>query len=209
MTGIVLTKGGRINLAKEAPSLTKVSVGLGWKPNNFNTGTDFDLDASVFICTNASGSAQLISNDYFVFYGKHTEPEGAVEHSGDSRNGTLNIDFGVDANGRKIEVDEIVTVDFTKLAANVDELSFIVTIHEADDRKQNFGQVSGSVIVLRDDVSGKILGSYSLEDDFSTETAVQFGSLYKKDGAWLFKAVGAGYNKGLADFVLAYGGTLA
>lgn len=65
------------------------------------------------------------------------------------------------------------------------------------------------MIVLRDDVSGEVLAKYVLEDDFSMETAVQFGSLVKKDGNWTFKAVGAGFNKGLADFVLVYGGNLA
>lgn len=201
---IDLSKGGRINLSKDF-GLTKVTVGLGWKPNQFNTGTDFDLDSSVFICElSADGSPKLISDDHFVFYSKHSEPEGAVKHSGDNRRGDANVQFG-----EGIEVDEMVEIDLSKLHPSCTELSFIVTIHEAATRKQNFGQVSNSVIALRDDASGKVLAKYALEDDFSTETAVQFGSLYKKDGQWLFKAVGAGYNKGLADFVVAYGGNLA
>lgn len=202
---IDLTKGGRINLSKSNPTLTKLAVGLGWKPNQFSTGSQFDLDASVFLCkTGADGSAKLVGDDYFVFYNHTSEPQGAVVHSGDSKDGSLNIDFG---NG--VEVDEIVSIDLTKLSPEVDEISFIVTIHDAVARKQNFGQVSNSVIVMRDDVSGEVLAKYVLEDDFSMETAVQFGSLVKKDGSWTFKAVGAGFNKGLADFVLVYGGTLA
>ena len=202
---IDLNKGGRINLSKSNPTMTKLAVGLGWKPNQFSTGSQFDLDASVFLCkTGADGSAKLVGDDYFVFYNHTSEPQGAVVHSGDSKDGSLNIDFG---NG--VEVDEIVTIDLAKLSPEVDEISFIVTIHDADVRKQNFGQVSNSVIVLRDDVSGEVLAKYLLEDDFSMETAVQFGSLVKKDGSWTFKAVGAGFNKGLADFVLAYGGSLA
>lgn len=202
---IDLNKGGRINLSKSNPTLTKLAVGLGWKPNQFSTGSQFDLDASVFLCkTGDDGSAKLVGDDYFVFYNHTSEPQGAVVHSGDSKDGSLNIDFG---NG--VEVDEIVSIDLAKLSPEVDEISFIVTIHDADVRKQNFGQVSNSVIVLRDDVSGEVLAKYVLEDDFSMETAVQFGSLVKKDGSWTFKAVGAGFNKGLADFVLAYGGSLA
>ena len=202
---IDLNKGGRINLSKSNPTLTKLAVGLGWKPNQFSTGSQFDLDASVFLCkTGADGSAKLVGDDYFVFYNHTSEPQGAVVHSGDSKDGSLNIDFG---NG--VEVDEIVSIDLAKLSPEVDEISFIVTIHDADVRKQNVGQVSNSVIVLRDDVSGEVLAKYLLEDDFSMETAVQFGSLVKKDGSWTFKAVGAGFNKGLADFVLAYGGSLA
>lgn len=202
---IDLTKGGRINLSKTNPSLTKLAIGLGWKPNQYSTGTEFDLDASVFLCkTDTAGNAKLLSDDHFIFYGHRTDPQAAVLHSGDSRDGSLNIDFG---NG--VEVDEIVTIDLAKLSAEIDEISFIVTIHDAVARKQNFGQVANSVIVLRDDVTGAVLAKYALEDDFSMETAVQFGSLVKKDGNWTFKAVGAGYSKGLADFVLVYGGNLA
>lgn len=202
---INLTKGGRINLAKEAPSLTKVTVGLGWKPNSFNTGASFDLDASVFLCAvDANGDAKLLSDNYFVFYNQPREPEGAVVHSGDSTDGTNDVAFG-----GGISVDEQVSIDLTKLNPSIGEISFIVTIHEADARKQNFGQVAGSVIALRDDATGTVIGKYELEDDFSTETAVQFGSLVRKDAGWIFKAVGAGYKKGLADFVLIYGGTLA
>lgn len=200
MTTINLTKGARINLQKEAPSLSVVSVGLGWKPNQFNTGTKFDLDASVFLL---DANEKLISDRHFVFYNNESEPEGAVKHSGDNRDGTADIDFG---NG--IEVDEVVTIDLAKLSPRVEQISFIVTIDEADTRKQNFGQVAKSVIALRDDSNHNVLAKYALEDDFSTETAVQFGSLVKKDGAWVFKAVGAGFNKGLIDFVRVYGGNV-
>lgn len=202
--GIDLTKGGRINLSKEAPGLTKVSVGLGWKPNQYSTGQSFDLDASVFVCSlDAAGSAKLLSDNHFVFYNNPTDPEKAVKHSGDNRSGDLNMAFG-----GGIEVDEVVEIDLSKLHPNCGEISFIVTIHDAITRKQNFGQVTQSVIALRNDADGSIIAKYALEDDFSSETAVQFGSLYKKDGNWMFKAVGAGFNKGLADFVVVYGGNL-
>lgn len=195
---ISLVKGGRINLSKEHPSLTKVRVGLGWAPNGTDTGAEFDLDASLFVCKNdASGSPKLIADEYFVFYGNKTSPDGAVQHTGDNRTG--------DAAGD----DETILVDLSKLNAAADELSFIVTIYEYDVRKQNFGQVGSSYIKLYNDETGAEIAKYSLEDDFSTETAVQFGSLYKKDGAWSFKAVGTGYKKGLGDFVTAYGGNLA
>lgn len=189
---INLEKGGRINLSKEAPSLTKVRLGLGWQPNGYDTGADFDLDVSIFVCSNASGAPKLLADEYMVFYNNLKSPDGAVIHSGDSRKG--------DAAGD----DETLTVEFPKLDARADEVSIIVTIHNADERRQNFGQVGGSYIKLYDDATGVVLAQYALEDDFSTETAVQFGSLFKKDGQWLFKAVGAGYKKGLADFVNIY-----
>lgn len=203
MAGIVLTKGAKINLAKEAPGLTKVKVGLSWGENKFNTGADYDLDASVFCCAadpSAPAGTRLLTNEYLVFYGSAglSEPEGAVKHSGDNKTGNAPGD------------DESITVDLAKLNPKVDELSFIVTIFEADTRKQNFGQIPGSSITLYDGVTGAELAKYSLEDDFSTQTAVQFGSLKKRaDGAWSFAAAGNGYNKGLGDFVLLYGGTLA
>lgn len=197
MSGINLTKGGRINLSKTTPGLTKVRFGLSWGEHKFTTGHPYDLDGSVFMCSTSSGAPQLISNDHFVFYGNVHSPDGAVVHSGDNRTGDKAVD------------DEVITVDLSALGANVDELSFVITIHEADIRKQNFGQIPGSSITMTDEATGTLLAKYSLEEDFSTETAVQLGSLYKKDGEWLFKAVGAGFTKGLGDFVLAYGGTLA
>jgi tellurium resistance protein TerD len=198
---IDLKKGGRINLQKEAPALTKVSIGLGWKPNAFNTGTKFDLDASVFLL---DANEKLISDAHFIFYNQPDDPQRAVHHSGDNRDGTADIAFG-----DGIEVDEVITIELAKLDPRVEQLSFIVTIDDADTRKQNFGQVTKSIIALRDDSNMNVLAKYPLEDDFSSETAVQFGSLVKKDGAWVFKAVGAGFNKGLADFVVVYGGNLA
>ncbi len=194
---INLEKGGRINLSKDVPALKRVRLGLGWDVNAFDTGRDFDLDASVFICKpDAQGNATLISDRHLVFYNQPASPDGAVAHRGDNRTGAATGD------------DETITVDLTKVSPDVAEMSFIVTIHEAAERRQNFGQVRNSYIKLYDDETNKEVAKYSLEDDFSTETAVQFGSLYKKDGAWLFKAVGAGYKKGLADFVIAYGGSL-
>ncbi len=195
--GIDLSKGGRISLSKEAPSLKNVAVGLGWHPNPTNTGSAFDLDASVFILSNASGAGKLLSDQHFIFYNNLKSPNGSVVHSGDCRTGASAGD------------DETINIELGALEANVDEISFIVTIHDATNRKQNFGQVSNSFIRLYDKDTGVEIAKYSLEDDFSNETAVQFGSLYKKDGAWMFKAVGMGYNKGLDAFVTAYGGDLS
>lgn len=214
MSGINLSKGAKINLAKEAPGLTRVLVGLSWGENKFNTGSQYDLDCSVFCLqadTSAPAGSKLLSNDYFVFYGKTSEPEGAVTHSGDNKT------------GQGSGIDESVVIDLAKLNPTIDELSFIVTIFEAVERKQNFGQIPGSSIALYNldmlpngaksqpaELAAAQIAIYSLEDDFSTSTAVQFGSLKKRaDGAWSFGAAGNGYDKGLADFVLLYGGTLA
>jgi len=184
-----LEKGGRFNLSKEAPTMTKVKLGLGWDANGFDTGVDFDLDVSVF---GLGASGKIVNNDHFIFYNQPKTPNGSIVHTGDNRKG--------DAVGD----DEGVDVDLSLLSADVTELSVIVTIDKATERKQNFGQVKNSYIRMVNADTGVELARYSLEDDFSAETAVQFGSLYKKDGQWLFKAVGAGFKKGLADFVTAY-----
>lgn len=192
---INLEKGARINLSKEAPGMTKVRCGLGWDANAFDTGGEFDLDVSVFVCgADAAGNPKLLGDEFFVFYNNPVTPDKAVQHSGDSRKGEGAGD------------DETLNVDLSRMDPRATELSIIVTIHKADERGQNFGQVRNSYIKLYNDATGEEIAKYALEDDFSTVTAVQFGSLYKKDGAWLFKAVGAGFKKGLADFVRVYGG---
>ena len=199
---INLTKGSRINLTKEAPTLTKLRVGLGWMANATDTGADFDLDVTAFGLTlDAQGEPKLAGRktdpDYIVFYNNDKSVDGAIIHSGDSRKGEASGD------------DETITIDLTLLSPTVDEISFIVTIHEAIARRQNFGQVPKSHIALYDDATGNLIARYDLGEDFSSETAVQFGSVYKReDGAWAFKAVGAGYNLGLDAFVTGYGGVL-
>lgn len=211
---INLTKGGKINLSKEAPGLNHVLIGLQWGKNQFNTGAEYDLDCSVFVCKadpSSPAGARLISDKHFVFYNQPTDPEGALTHSGDERSGA------------KAGLDESVDIRLDKLNPAVEELSFIVTIHDAIARKQNFGQIPGSSIALYNadklpngaastdaELAAAQIAVYSLEDDFSTSTAVQFGSLRKRaDGAWSFGAAGNGYEKGLGDFVVLYGGNLA
>ena len=199
---INLTKGSRINLAKEAPALKRLRVGLGWKPNETDTGFDFDLDVTAFGLQVVGDNPDWIGSrnhpDFMVFYGNHQSIDGAIVHSGDNRTGAGDGD------------DESITIDLSILDKRVDEISFIVTIDDAITRRQNFGQVPKSHIALYNDETGDLIARYDLGDDFSNETAVQFGSVYKReDGAFAFKAVGAGYNLGLAEFVKGYGGNPA
>lgn len=184
-----LEKGGRFNLSKEAPGLAKLKLGLGWDANAFDTGGSFDLDVSIF---GLGANGKIVNNEHFIFYNQLQTGNGSIIHKGDNKEGAGAGD------------DETILVDLSKLDPGVTEVSVIVTIHEADVRKQNFGQVRNSFIKLYNDETGVILAQYNLEDDFSVETAVQFGSLFKKDGNWQFKAVGAGFKKGLGDFVGIY-----
>ncbi len=187
---INLKKGESINISKREPSLRMIRVGLGWDKRG-DSGADFDLDVSVFVCRlNAAKEPKLIADEYFVFYNNKQSPDGAVLHSGDNRSGNGAGD------------DESINVDLSKLHAEAQEISFIVTIHEADARNQNFGQIQNAYIRLYD--GDKIIADYDLDAMFSSETAVQFGSFFRLDGEWLFKAVGAGYRLNLNDFIEGY-----
>ena len=182
---INLQKGERIEIG-----LQKVGVGLGWDPNR-STGYDFDLDASAFMLAE---DKKLPADEFFVFYNNLVSPDGAVESSGDDRTGG-NSDGGD---------DETLTIDLAKIDPRVKEIIFMVTIHEAAQRKQNFGQVHNSYIRIYDDVTNQEIAKYELDEDFSIETAVEFGRLYKRNGQWKFEAMGNGYKEGLQYFVDRY-----
>jgi len=182
---INLQKGQKIDIG-----LSNISVGLGWNPNE-GTGTAFDLDASAFmIDTN-----RLIPEEgYFVFYGNTNSPDEALLHTGDDPTG------GNSAGGD----DEIIKIDLTKVNKDIKEILFVVTIHEATSRRQNFGQVRDSYIRIVNDANGEEIAKYELGEDFSIETGVEFGRLYIRDGKWRFEASGIGYKEDLAYFLAKY-----
>ncbi|MGM9698029.1 MAG: TerD family protein [Prevotella sp.] len=184
---INLQKGQRIEIG-----LSKVGVGLGWDPNQ-STGYDFDLDASAFML---GENGKLPQDEFFVFYNNPLSPDQAVESSGDDMTGG-NSDGGD---------DETLSVDLTKIDARIKEIIFTVTIHKAEERRQNFGQVRNSYIRIYNAVSDEEIARYDLDEDFSVETAVEFGRLYKRNGEWKFEAVGQGYKGGLQFFVDKYVG---
>jgi tellurium resistance protein TerD len=181
---INLQKGQRENIG--APKFT---IGLGWDTNSSTTGTAFDLDASVFMLNDQK---KLVSDENFVFYNNLISPDGAVEHTGDNLTG--------DGDGD----DEQIKVDLTKIDSKVSEICIVVTIHEADQRRQNFGQVRNSFVRIFDPVTNEELLNYELDEDFSIETAVEFGRIYKREGKWKFEAVGMGMKGGLQDYVNKY-----
>ena len=183
---INLSKGGRVNLTKEAPGLKKIGVGLGWDVNSSDTGADFDLDVSVFMLDK---DGKIPNEKYFVFFNNLSSPDGSVVHQGDNRTGEGDGD------------DESIFIDLDKISPEIEEIVFVVTIYDAEQRGQNFGQVLNSFIRLYNLETNQEILKYDLEEDFSTETAIEFGRLYKKDGTWRFKAVGAGFNNGLQGFV--------
>lgn len=186
---ISLSKGGNVSLSKEAPGLTEVIVGLGWDPR-VTDGTEFDLDASIFI-TGEDG--KVLDDASFIFYNNKKSADGSVEHLGDNRSGQGEGD------------DEQVNVKLTGLAANVKKLVFAVTIHDADSRRQNFGQVSNAYIRILNKADGKEVARYDLSEDASTETAMIFGELYRHGDEFKFKAIGQGFAGGLLPLAKSHG----
>ena len=186
---VSLSKGGNVSLTKEAPGLTEVVVGLGWDPR-VTDGTEFDLDASVFIL---GENGKVLNDGSFVFYNNKTSPDGNVVHQGDNRSGAGDGD------------DEQVNVNLAGFAPETKKLVFAVTIHDADARKQSFGQVLNAYIRVLNKADGKEIARYDLSEDASTETAMNFGELYNHNGEWKFKAIGQGYAGGLAALASSYG----
>lgn len=186
---INLSKGDRISLSKEAPGLKKVGVGLGWDINATDTGAAFDLDVSVFML---GSNSKIPDEKYFVFYNNLKSPDGSVESLGDDRTGEGKGD------------DETIYVELGKVDSSIQEILFVATIYEAESRRQNFGQIRNSYIRLYNQETDLEVARYDLEEDFSRETSLEMGRLYRKDGEWRFQAVGQGYNSGLESFVNQY-----
>lgn len=181
---INLEKGQRVNV-----ELQKFTIGLGWDTNSSSTGVDFDLDASAFIL---GENKKLLSDENFIFYNNLKSPDGSVEHTGDNLTGEGEGD------------DESIRIDLSKITPNAYEICFVVTIHKADERKQNFGQVHNSFIRIYNTDTNEEIMKYELEEDFSIETAVEFGRLYLRTGQWKFEAIGVGMKGGLQDYVSKY-----
>ena len=187
---INLSKGQKVDLTKKNPGLKKIMVGLGWDVNAFDSGFDFDLDAAAFML---DASGQCPSDKEFVFYGNLVHPSEGVKHMGDNLTGEGEGD------------DEQILVDLTKVPANIERIAFTVTIYEAEARHQNFGQVSNSYIRLVDETTGTEMIHYDLGEDFSIETAIVVGELYRNNGEWKFNAIGSGFQGGLAALCGHYG----
>ena len=187
---INLTKGQKVDLTKGNPGLKKIMVGLGWDVNAFDSGYDFDLDAAAFL---VGADGKCPTEREFVFYGNLTHESESVIHMGDNLTGAGDGD------------DEQVMVDLSMVPANIERIAFTVTIYDADVRGQNFGQVSNAFIRIVDETTGEELIRYDLGEDFSIETAVVVGELYRHNGEWKFNAIGSGFQGGLAALCGHYG----
>ena len=187
---VSLKKGQKVSLTKDNPGLTRVVVGLGWDMNSYDTGGDFDLDAAAFLL---GDNGRVTGSGDFVFYGNLKHSSGGVEHLGDNLTGAGDGD------------DEQIKVDLSRLPASISRITFTATIYEAEERRQNFGMVNNAFIRICNENTGEELLRYDLGEDFSIETAVVFGELYKNNGEWKFNAIGSGYQGGLAALCANYG----
>ena len=187
---INLTKGQKVDLTKGNPSLRKITVGLGWDVNEFDSGAAFDLDAACFM---VGENGKCPTEKEFIFYGNLEHTTGSVKHLGENRTGEGEGD------------DEQIQVDLSLVPANVSRLAFTVTIYDSDVRRQNFGQVSNSFIRIVDDITGEEIIRYDLGEDFSIETAIVVGEIYRNNGEWKFNAIGSGFQGGLAALCNHYG----
>lgn len=186
---ISLTKGGNVNLSKEAPSMQRATIGLGWDARSTD-GSPFDLDASAFML-NASDKVRADTD--FIFYNQPKSSDGSLEHRGDNRTGAGEGD------------DETLRVDLGRVPAEVQKIAFAATIHEAEARRQNFGMVRRAYIRILNEADGQEIARYDLSEDASTEAAMIFGELYRQGSDWKFRAVGQGFAGGLGPLAKNYG----
>jgi tellurium resistance protein TerD len=188
---VSLAKGQRVSLEKIDPGLSEIFVGLGWDVKTVDTGVDFDLDASVFLL---GSTERLISDSHFIFYNNLASPDPAksVQHAGDNLTGLGDGD------------DEVIKINLKQVPADVEKIAITVTIHEAQERKQNFGQVQNAFVRIVNQQSQQEVVRYDLVEDYSIETALIMAELYRKDGEWRLNAVGAGYQGGLQALLDRY-----
>lgn len=190
MASISLKKGQKVDLTKTNPGLSKVLVGLGWDTNRYDGQNDFDLDVSIFL---VGANGKVSGAEDFVFYNNPKGANGAVEHLGDNRTGEGEGD------------DEAIKVDLKNVPAHIERICFTITIYDGEGRSQNFGQVSNSFVRILDEEKNAELIRYDLGEDFSIETAVVVGELYRHAGDWKFNAIGSGFQGGLASICNNFG----
>ena len=187
---IQLKKGQKIDLTKGNQGLKHIRLGLGWDTNMFDGGDDFDLDVSLFM---VGKSGKVEQDEDFIFYNNLKHPSEAVEHLGDNRTG--------DGDGD----DEEILVDFSKMPDRIEKIAVTVTIYEAKERRQNFGQVNNSYVRLVNSDNEEELLRYDLGEEFSIETAIVVCEIYRHNGEWKFSAVGSGFEGGLEALCRSYG----
>lgn len=186
---VSLTKGANVSLSSTESSLKKIAVGLGWNARA-TSGDDFDLDASAFM---VKEDGKVRKDDDFIFYNNTVSSCGSVRHTGDNRTGAGEGD------------DETIEVELINVPADIAKMVFVVTIHEADSRRQNFGMVNSAFIRIVNYERGTEIARYDLSEEASTETAMIFGEIYRYSGDWKFRAIGQGFRGGIEPLARSFG----
>lgn len=186
---ISLSKGGNLSLTKTDPGLEEIMVGLGWDVRSTD-GQPFDLDASAFLLAD---NDKVRSDADFCFYNQLSVAAGSVAHQGDNLTG--------DGDGD----DEQIKILLAQVPSDVSKIAIVVTIHEAEARRQSFGQVTNAFIRLVNNKTGNEITRFDLSEDASTETAMTLGEVYRHGAEWKFRAIGQGYTGGLAPLARNYG----
>lgn len=187
---VSLKKGQKVDLTKTNPGLKKIIVGLGWDTNKYDGGKDFDLDAAAFIL---GENAKVRSDNDFIFYNNLKDSTGSIAHLGDNKTGEGDGD------------DEQISIDLSTVPADISKIDFTVTIHEAQERGQNFGQISNAFIRIFNETTNEELIRYDLSEDYSIETAVVVAELYRHGSEWKFNAIGSGFEGGLGALCNNFG----
>lgn len=187
---VSLKKGQKVDLTKTNPGLKKIIVGLGWDTNKYDGGKDFDLDAAAFIL---GENAKVRSDSDFIFYNNLKDSTGSIAHLGDNKTGEGDGD------------DEQISIDLSTVPADISKIDFTVTIHEAQERGQNFGQISNAFIRIFNETTNEELIRYDLSEDYSIETAVVVAELYRHGSEWKFNAIGSGFEGGLGALCNNFG----
>lgn len=186
---VSLSKGGNVSLSKEAPGLSNIVIGLGWDSRSTD-GAAFDLDASAFM---VKEDGKVRNDSDFVFYNNPKSSDGSVEHTGDNTTGEGEGD------------DEQIKANLNGIPGEIAKIAFGVTIHDAEARSQNFGMIQAAFIRIVNAANNEEIVRYDLSEDFSIETALIFGEIYRHGSEWKFKAVGQGFAGGLGPLARNFG----
>jgi tellurium resistance protein TerD len=181
---ISLSQGEEINFSKEAPGMKTARIALGWDIN-----PAFDLDVSIFML----GSNGKIPNErYFVFYNNLESQDGSVKFLQERRTEECSGDYAT------------IEIDLSRVNTAVQEIVFVVTIYDVDGINPTFSQVKNSFMRVYDTATKQEIAKYDLDEDSSEGTAIEFCKLSKKEGDWIFQAVGQGSKLELESFVDKY-----
>lgn len=192
---VKLQKGQKVSLSKEHAGLSKIIVGLGWdevqQQRSFFAPKPQDIDCDAFALLLVDG--KLASSQDIVYYGSLKHSSGSVVHMGDNLTGAGDGD------------DEQIVIDLNRVPAQYDRIVLAVNIYQAYERRQHFGMIQNAFIRLVDARNNNEMCIYNLTENYSNQTAMLFGEVYRYNGEWKFNAVGQGTTDGsISDFAKRY-----